>query len=150
MKIDGNSTAAYRSPNQIPCHRYPPHSCHVPRQKCWLTNVLTSHSIPVPKLMIENANIPALPAAVAATSLGRARIFCHSASIQVSTNCNTVYDAICATVGAARSNSSTNGRRSTSSLGSDCNILVPPISPCQAKQKTPKPPLQGFIAQLGH
>src|SRR5690606_40754413 len=57
---------------------------------------------------------------------------------------NTVYDAICATVGAARSNSSTNGRRSTSSLGSDCNILVPPISPCQAKQKTPKPPLQGL------
>src|SRR5580704_9378135 len=54
--------------------------------------------------MNEKASIPLLDAAVAAVSPNRE-------SIQVSMNCMTVYDAICATVGSAIESISTIGRR---------------------------------------
>ena len=63
----------------------------------------------MPKLMIENASMPAFPTAVEPSTCRVAR-----ASIQASRNCMTVYEAICATVGSANASNSAIGLRDSS------------------------------------
>ncbi|MGC4032897.1 MAG: hypothetical protein QM754_14405 [Tepidisphaeraceae bacterium] len=70
---------------------------------------LTTNITPMPKLMIEKPMNPALPTAVGASTRNADPAVPTRLSTQASMNCITVYDAICATVGAASVTSSRKG-----------------------------------------